>query len=174
MTFQEMICVSSNKRILKSLFELYPEEKASESAYKQVLKTLRKKESVSGSMYLVVDAHTDCGDNYIDVYGIDPHAEEDQFGKKGEEIAWAIEYKPWDEILGMEVVITDAAIDKGFVRNGFDTIAHILYEITFIDFDEESIIASFNEMKEKFATVEANIKELLEEIETNGNQKNDQ
>jgi len=122
------------------LWQLYPDEKKNASAYKKVFSTLQLTEPVSGNISVVLSIEHDSFDEseYIDVSG--------RYNKPEDSIneltnALAIEFTPWNEWLGMNI---DENTLQHFTE--LEIIAHCLYEMTFIGFDEEEIQSELDKL----------------------------
>ena len=61
------------------------------------------------------------------------------------EVTWALEFNKWCEFLGMEI---DTETANNIELSRADIVAHILYEMTFIGYEEEEIQDKANELKE--------------------------
>ena len=81
--------------------------------------------------------------------------EKDKYGNT--EITWAIEFRPWDEFLGM-------TIDKETLNNftSEEIVCHILYEMTFCGYDQEEIQSKFEDLQARADEVKNMTKEDLE------------
>jgi GNAT superfamily N-acetyltransferase len=124
------------------LLELYPEEKKNLHGYGEVydrLLTLPESESDMMITLRKVPDKDFAEGFYIDVSGrkVNPSN-----NKNDEHTTYGIEFHPWSEILGME-------IEPETLRNytELEIIAHCLYEITFISFDEEEIRKEWDNIK---------------------------
>lgn len=98
----------SDKKILKRLFEKYPDQGGSSVGYEKVLEKLRKTEPKAT-------------DNLVrcQKYGCD-------FIKPGDETKWGFGIIDWGEVLGSDVNYAN-----------IDFICNLLWELTFYGFSEE-------------------------------------
>lgn len=72
------------------------------------------------------------------------------------EISYAIEFTPWNEILGMDVA------EETLKLYPIEEItAHILYEITFISFDQNEIKKEVDELNRRIESVKNGTAELI-------------
>lgn len=126
--------------IASILWEVYPDEKKSSEGYQEVFEKLLLMLPQDSEMAIMV---THCKDNfdgeeYVNVSGeyLHPKNEEETYSH-------AIEFTPWQEWLGME--IHPESLDH-FTE--LEIIAHCLYEMTFIGFEEEEIQEEMNRIKD--------------------------
>ena len=131
--------------IKPKLLELYPdeEENGNLSFYEEVLERLRFMVPVSSDIMLQLTYYEPDdfgGYGYVNVSGKDLNP--------GLSLPYitdncAIEFTPWNQWLGME--ITEKTL-RDFTE--LEILCHSLYEMTFVDFDEESIQGEMNKLKE--------------------------
>ena len=142
MKFKDLIRTNFWLSIEMVLLQLYPDEKKNISAYKQIFNDLKFREPVAGDISIVLSNENDDFDNssYVDVSGRDNNPKENADILTD---ALAIEFTPWNEWLGMD-------IDKNTLQDftELEIIAHCLYEMTFIDFEEEEIQAEMDKLKD--------------------------
>jgi len=123
-----------------TLLDLYPDEKENIEGYQKMFNQLQLINPEPTNISIVVKWETDDFDNtkYVDVSGKykNPKTEEEQFSQ-------ALEFTPWGEWLAMEIATESL---QNF--NELEIIAHCLYEMTFIGFEEE-------EIQEKIQNIEA-------------------
>lgn len=123
-----------------ALLDLYPDEKEKIVGYQKMFNKLQLISPIPTDISIVVKGETDDFDNtkYVDVSGKykNPKTEEEQFSQ-------ALEFTPWSEWLAMEIAAESL---QNF--NELEIIAHCLYEMTFIGFEEE-------EIQEKIQNIEA-------------------
>ena len=123
------------------LLQLYPDEKKNILAYEQIFNELKLMESVAGNISIVLSNENDDFDEseYVDVSGRENNPNENPNELTN---SLAIEFTPWNEWLGMD-------IDKDTLHKftELEIIAHCLYEMTFMGFEEE-IQAEMDKMKD--------------------------
>lgn len=81
-------------------------------------------------------------DDYVSVYGKKP----------GVKHAYAIEYSPWAEWLSL---IIDTQTIQDFSKA--EIVAHALYEMSYVSFDEKDIIDTFNMVMDRYNEVKESI-----------------
>ena len=111
--------------VADKLIELYPDQEASLDGYEHVYAELSEMRLGSTELLLrltvVDDPETD---EWIDVGGIRTDSDE----------SYAIEFTPWDEWLAMEI-----DLDTLVNFTELEILAHSLYEMTFIGYDQSTI-----------------------------------
>ena len=119
------------------LVDLYPEEKNNLQEYDHVFHRLKLMEPEDIQMILVLKNVGEGDDHYVDVSGKHkyPKTEEEKYLQ-------AIEFCPWRQWLGMEI---DPESLREFSQ--LEIIAHCLYEMTFINFEEEKIQEELDSIK---------------------------
>lgn len=137
--------------LLTELFFLYPDQIDSRDGYVSMyhkIKTLEPKET---TMRVVIDRVQQAYDNpeiddddYINVSGIDPTSEENEFWQSGEDITWAIEYNPWSEWIAMDV---EVRTDDERCASNAKVLAHIIWEMSWAGYTEEEVEDQMNEIK---------------------------
>ncbi len=141
MKFADLIKNNSWLSIEITLLNLYPDEKRSISGYEEIFNKLKFMRPVSKNISIIVKTVYDSYDNieYIDVSGSYNNPKDNTHGHTN---SLAIEFTPWNEWLGME-------IDEKSLQNfsELEVIAHCLYEMTFIGFEEEEIQAEMKKVE---------------------------
>ena len=141
MKFTDLIKTNSWLSIEIVLLQLYADEKKNISAYEQIFNDLQLMEAVACGISIVVSNEQDAFDEseYVNVSGRENNPNEDP-NKLTDSLA--IEFTPWNEWLGMDI---DKATLQDFTE--LEIIAHCLYEMTFIGFEEEEIQAEMDKLK---------------------------
>ena len=135
MTLKQIVKIYTWLNIEQKILGLYPEEEENGnlSLYEEVLEKLRFMAPIASNIMLNITYEQDVFENetYVDVSGKDlnPDPNIPIFTD-----ACAIEFTPWNKWLGME--ITENTL-KDFTE--LEILCHCLYEMTFVDFEEESI-----------------------------------
>lgn len=126
--------------IEKTLLSNYPDQLNLIETYQEIFESLKTMEPTSSSIELVVKKSIDDDDPtifYAHVYGID-HESTNEYTN-----AVAIEFTPWSTWLGMEIN-KETLLDY----SEKEIIAHSLYEMTFVGYDEDEIQGHFSEVKD--------------------------
>lgn len=153
MKFIDLIKNNNWLSVKMTLLNLYSNEEKSISGYEDVYEKLFYLSPVSNDITVQVKNEIDDFDKeeYVDVSGYikNPKTEDEYFSQ-------AIEFTSWNKWLGME-------IDKNSLHNfsELEIIAHCLYEMTFIGFDEEGIQSELNNLEDsvdEFRNQEEDIK----------------
>ena len=119
-----------------TLSQLYPDQEDMLDEYKSVFEHLNRLAPVAGNMRIVLTEQQDCGqddeseiETYVDVSGLDDTTDEN-----GGVISYAMEFTEWAKWLGMDLA-------RETLRNfsELEIIAHCLYEMTFLGFNESKI-----------------------------------
>jgi hypothetical protein len=129
-----------------TLLELYPDQDKMLDEYRNVYEKLKIIEPVDYDELEIVLTEYDCDPNlesdketYVDVSGQkkipDPNAITN---------GYAIEFLEWDKWLGM-----DLARETIINFSELEIIAHCLYEMTFIDYEEDEIQGQFNSINDR-------------------------
>lgn len=105
--------------ILENRYEYYIRTEGVESYY-QVFRRLQQMNGVKSAYQIYID-----GNGNVSGYKIDEH---------GKEHFYDLDYLPWRYWLGMEI-----HFDTLLRYNDFEIIAHCLWEMTWISFEEEEI-----------------------------------
>ncbi|HZJ35177.1 MAG TPA: DUF6557 family protein [Gillisia sp.] len=119
-----------------TLINLYPDEIESMDTYKEVFDKILLLEAEENDIFLVLtqEFEDETGEpSFVDVYG----------KSIKEECGLALEFTSWNKWLGMNIYEQTL---KEF--NELEIIAHCLYEMTFIDFDETEIQNQFLNIKD--------------------------
>jgi len=144
MILKELIRNNSWLSVKLRLLDLYPEEIENISEYESVYNQLGIMNIKESDMILVLESVFNDGiDNepYVDVYGKKGKTQDEN--RESEIIdSYALEITSWDEWLGME--IDQKTIEK-FTK--LEIISHCLYEMTFIDFEQDEIQQEFERIK---------------------------
>ncbi len=123
------------------LLELYPGQAGIIDEYEKVYEKLKTMEPEPGGMEIVLTEYNeeDLGESYtyVDVSGRKTIPEPDIITN-----SYALEFTEWKEWLGMELANETV---KNFSQ--LEIIAHCLYEMTFVDYDEEEIQKQFRQIK---------------------------
>ncbi len=138
MNFQQLIGSNHWLSVKAVLISLYPDQEESIDTYEEVYQQLLEMDQADNDMQIVI---TNCFDDetgepsHVDVAGFKPTGLEN-------ETSYAIEFTPWKEWLGME-------LGKETLSNfmELEIIAHCLYEMTFIAFDETEIKDSLSDIE---------------------------
>jgi len=138
--FLDLIKNNNWLSVKMTLLNLYPNEEKSISGYEDVYEKLFYLSPVLNDLTIQVKNEIDDFDQaeYVDVSGYykNPKTEEEKFSQ-------AIEFTAWNKWLGMDM-------DKSSLLNfsELEIIAHCLYEMTFIGFEEEDIQEEFNNLED--------------------------
>ena len=119
------------------LLELYPNQAKQIEEYERIFKDLQQKEPVESDILIVLKQHIsdeDSSKSYVEVSGLDLN---------DSEYGLALDFTPWQKWLGMN--ISEETIEK-FTE--LEIIAHCLWEMTFVDFDESEIQAKISEVEQ--------------------------
>jgi hypothetical protein len=140
MQLKEIIDSNEWLSVKFTLLELYPEEEKNLNGYRDVFNRLKVMIPKTSNVSLTVANQEDDfdGTEYVHVSGfyVDPTKSPD--GYTG---SLAIEFTPWNEWLGMEV-----SKDSLAEFSEFEIIAHSLFEMTFVGFEEISIQTKMDEI----------------------------
>lgn len=132
-----------------TLLELYPDIKDDIEAHKTAYEKIKLLNPNIINMEIVLVEYQDDFDDEINTYV-------DVSGKKLDKAdlqSYALEFMPWQDWLGMQ--ISEDSL-KNF--NELEIISHCIYEMTFIDFDEEEV----KNQKDKLNNIVDNYKNLSE------------
>lgn len=129
------------------LLEHYPDQKKSLPAYEEVYQKLLVMSPEESDLSIELEYQTDDfdGKNYMSVAGKynNPKNEEETFSQ-------AIEFEPWRKWLGMN--ITEDTITN---FSELEIIAHCLFEMTFVGFEEEVIQEELNKLEQEMEHYDA-------------------
>lgn len=144
MTLQDLILAHHWLSVEQTLVGLYPDQQEAIDEYRVVFEKLAGMEPEAIDMKLVLtadsgeeDAGTDQRSN-VDVLGRKPVQEEEGIVEQ-----YALEFVPWAQWLGIGV--------PEEVRENFtdlQIIAHCLYEMTYVSFDEDEIQSRFKAIQD--------------------------
>lgn len=102
-------------------------------AYLAVLEKLKYKGVTNTNFRIVLTRQENDGYSWVDVSGYNVK----------EKLMYALEFRTWDEWLGMEI---DEVTLATFSTD--EIVAHSLYEMTYISFDESEIQQQFDEIEQ--------------------------
>lgn len=180
MTLKELIDRHHWLSIESELTRLYHDEETRLDAYQDVFYQLRILKPEPSSITIRLSEIVDEDESYVDVDGyytdgrVDKHSGND---------ALALDFTPWNQWLGMP--INTRAFEE-FTE--LEIIAHCLYELTFIAFDQEEIKGQLNglrktvdeyenmtpeERKKNTTSLEDFLKELNDDKDFRTDQKED-
>lgn len=128
-TLKQIIQTHGWASVAAILRSLYPKEEKNIDGYEDLFSQLRIMAAEDIQMVIVLKTVIDGDEEYVDVSGKYkyPKTEEEKFSQ-------AIEFLPWRQWLGMGI---DPESLQEFTE--LEIIAHCLYEMTFISFEEEEI-----------------------------------
>jgi len=138
-TFKDLIDQSDWDTVSSTLMQLYDDAEESIDGYQLVWESLRKMAPVTDKMKIVVDwcPPDEFGDEaFVDVSGI----------KQSDNLSYSICCTPWQSVLGMEICEDSLA---AFTTD--EIIAHTLWEITFMGYEEKDIQAVLGDILDKKA-----------------------
>ena len=125
------------------LLELYPDQESMLDGYQNVFEQLKFSQPRNSDMSIVLTEYDSDGEDesgtYVDVSGRKKSKDEDMLTD-----SYAIEFVEWREWLGMD--LAPETIDN-FTE--LEIIAHCLYEMTFISFDENEIKLELDTLEER-------------------------
>lgn len=131
MTLNKLVHGNSWLSVAAILLKLYPDQDECLTAYEEVYQKLLLMSPEESDLSIELEYLTDDfdGKNYVGVAGKynNPKNEHETFSQ-------AIEFEPWRKWLGMTV--TKETISK---FSELEIVAHCLFEMTFVGFDEETI-----------------------------------
>lgn len=140
MTLKQLIANHNWSSIALVLKELYPDQESNLDGYDEVYNKLMIMNPESTELSISVTNEVDDfdGEAYVHVSGIyeTPRTEEEKWSH-------AIEFVPWKEWLGME--ITQDSLNN---FSEMEIIAHALFEMTFVGFDEKNIQSKLNSIED--------------------------
>ena len=146
MTLSNLIQSNEWLSVELTMLSLYPDQKESIEAYKQIFEMLKDRTPANTETEIILQQCYDDEngeESYIDVSGRDPNAGKDELTDR-----LAIEFTPWNEWLGM-TISNETLADF----NELEIISHCLFEMTFVSFDEKEIqeyLESLNKTAEEF------------------------
>lgn len=149
MKFYELIHANNWLSIEMTLLDLYPDQFNMLEEYRNVFERLKNLEPEESKWRIILSEEEEDPDDdgeittYIDVSGQDGTKDEN-----GTIISYALEFTEWKEWLGMDI---DTQTFENFTE--LEIIAHCLYEMTFVGFDEDEIqgeLRSFDKTVEEY------------------------
>lgn len=149
MRFKDLIRKNSWSSIEIRLIDFYPEEKSRISAYEEVFYKLLIMPEKESDMLIVFDKEYDSDAPNGYYVGVSGRKKDNTNDGPTMTSFYAIEFTPWDEWLSMEI---DSNTINEFTEH--DIIAHCLYEMTFIGFDEMKIQGKLNQLTKTAEAVE--------------------
>ena len=137
MTLKDLIQSNSWLSIETILLQLYPGEEINRFGYLDVFDELLYMNPEDSDIEIVVEQQIDDfdGEEYVDVSGSYKNPKEEEFSQ-------ALEFTPWNEWLGID--ISQESLDD-FTE--LEIIAHCLFEMTFVGFEEEVIQEEMESME---------------------------
>ncbi len=131
MNLKQLIQKNAWLSVSAILLKLYPKEENNIQGYQTVFEKLMMMTPAVNDMVIVISNEKDDfdGEEYVDVSGKYKHPKNEE-----EEFSHAIEFTPWKKWLGMDISTESL---KEFTE--LEILAHCLYEMTFVDFDEKDI-----------------------------------
>ena len=177
MKFYEIISDVDWRKVAKSLIRLYNINENNLQDYFNVFIKLQSLEAKNTNMRICitwVPPDPKWGDKddigYWDIHGRDGTLHKDTDGAKlfpnaseewlNSEVTWALEFNKWEVWIGMEI---DPNTANNIELRKADIVAHILYEMTFVGYDEEEIQDKADELKERVEEVKNMSEEELKE-----------
>lgn len=149
MYFNDLIHQTEWLSVEFMLLELYPDIKEDIEAHKSAYEKIKQlKPNVMDMEIVLVEYQDDVEDElhtYVDVSGKKRDKKDLQ--------SYALEFVTWKDWLGMQI-----SNDSLRNFNELEIVAHCLYEMTFIDFDEEAIV----NQKDKLNNIVSDFKNLSE------------
>ena len=131
MKFKKLLQSNSWLSVEAILLQIYPDQEKNIQGYEALYEKLLYMDAVESEITICVANHKDDfdGEAYIDIFGKyqNPKNEEEQYSQ-------AIEFTAWNKWLGMEI-----SEDSLITFTELEIIAHCLYEMTFVGFEEEKI-----------------------------------
>ncbi|QTE23866.1 DUF6557 family protein [Polaribacter cellanae] len=152
--FRDLLHQTEWLSIEYTLLELYPDIKEDMEAHRTAYEKIKRLEANNIDMEIVLD---EIKDDFEDDFEDELTTYFDVSGKKNDKKdsqSYALEFMPWQDWLGMRI-----SQDSLRNFNELEIVAHCLYEMTFIDFDDEEIA---NE-KNKLNNIIDNFQNLSEE-----------
>lgn len=174
MTLKDLINNHHFLSIASELTRLYPAEQAQIDDYGDVFHQLRLMPAEPSDITVRLTTIKDEDETYVDVDGYYTDGRVDE--QSGND-ALALDFTPWKKWLGMKI---DHRSHDDFTE--LEIIAHCLYEMTFISFDEGEIQADLDNLKrtvdeyEKMSPEErkantTSLEDFLKELDENGDEE---
>jgi hypothetical protein len=148
MNLKELIQNNPWLNVQLTLVDLYPDQQKSIEAYEIVFSELQMLQPEPSEIIIQLKEQFDEFNNetYVEVCGLHP----DEPPSTPEiNNSYALEFTPWSEWLSME--IDQGAFEK-FTEQ--EILSHILYEMTFIAFDEAEIQKQKQELDKRIEEIE--------------------
>lgn len=144
-TLKDLIQNTDWMNVSSVLITLYPDEEKNLEGYEDVFNQLKIMEPEDIEMVLILETVIDGDEEYVDVSGKHkyPKSEDEKYSQ-------AIEFLPWRQWLGLEI---DSKSLQQFSEA--EILAHSLYEMTLISFEEEEIQKRLENIKKRIAEREA-------------------
>jgi hypothetical protein len=130
-TVGDLIRRTGRDAAIAAIERLYPKKPGPRSGYERVWLELIAMWPTPTSMKCVV-ALTNPPDSFVDVSG----------KIEGDPTSYAIEFRPWAEWLGMTV-----EVKPPLVLTEIETVAHVLWEMTYAGYDEALIQSQHEELR---------------------------
>ena len=151
MTLKELFKKNSWLSVREDLYHCYPDEKLNDHGYEAVFSKLQVMDAANSDLKIVLRTVADdtfSEEPYVDVSG--KKWESKNGNGTGRYESYAIEFKPWEEWLGMK-------IDEISLREFTETeiLAHCLFEMTFVGFDQKQIQKRYEEMTDLTEEIKA-------------------
>ncbi len=141
MKYKTLIKSNSWLSVEATLLKLYPDEKKNISGYEEVFNKLLFMNAEKQDMSIVVAKQKDDfdGEEYVNISGKynNPKNEEEEF-------SYAIEFTAWNKWLGMDIYEESL---QNFSE--LEIIAHCLFEMTFMAFEEKEIQEELNKLDQQ-------------------------
>lgn len=144
-TLKDLIQNTGWMNVSSVLTALYPDEEKNLEGYEDVFNQLKIMEPEDIEMVLILETVIDGDEEYVDVSGKHKYLKSED-----EKYSQAIEFLPWRQWLGLEI---DSKSLQQFSE--VEILAHSLYEMTFIAFEEEEIQKRLENIKKRIAAREA-------------------
>jgi hypothetical protein len=140
MILKKLLQTNSWLSVSAILLELYTEQEKNISGYEELYEKLLFMNAEDSEITICVENVEDDfdGEQYVDVCGkyLFPKNEEEEYSQ-------AIEFTAWNKWLGME--ISEESL-QSFTE--LEIIAHCLFEMTFVGFEEEEIQEKLNALEQ--------------------------
>lgn len=150
-TVATLVAAVPDSDLVAALGRLYWADQDKQSdAYLEVLAKLRTMTPQPSTMDCVLAramSEDDPPEPLVHVYGV----------QMGDSQRWGLDFRPWAEWLGMAV-----KAEPELELSDADMLANILYEMTFVGWDDEEIQAEFGKLKEAVEEIDRGEAELIE------------
>lgn len=147
MNLKNLIVENAWLSVATILLKIYPNQKDSLAGYEEVYQKLLAMPAEESELSIQIELQSDDYDDekYISVSGAykNPKNEEETYPQ-------AIEFEPWKKWLGMNI---DAETRANFSE--LEIIAHCLFEMTFVGFDEEVIQEELHKLEQEMEDYKA-------------------